>query len=328
MPLVQPPSVDRIYALVCPEEPSEQLSTLDASLVKDIYETHGAVLFRGFALDLDCFRQFTEKFCSTSVFNESAGRETVDAARNIQTVNLGTDPFPLHPELSREPWKPDVCFFACQVAPTIGGETVICDGVDLVRNLPSDFAEALRTRRLIYIRPVEQEELLYWFGTHRPTKDMLSAPASNCPFSFRLLNGRLVRYFTAPFFHKTMFSEDSAFGSFLLFARYYLNNNQIPLFDDGSIVPDELLDVIKKVGDRLTVAISWEENDLIMLDNSRFMHGRNKIVDSNGRLIYSHFGYLKFAKPSAEEPPNAPWRECTWGALTPLSEKHVAPLSE
>jgi hypothetical protein len=46
-----------------------------------------------------------------------------------------------------------------------------------------------------------------------------------------------------------------------------------------------------------------------MLDNTRFMHGRTAILDARERLIATFFGYLSFAIPDPEEPPNAPWRQ-------------------
>jgi len=45
-----------------------------------------------------------------------------------------------------------------------------------------------------------------------------------------------------------------------------------------------------------------------MLDNTRFMHGRNAIVEADGRLIASYFGYLKDAPANPEEPIDPPWR--------------------
>ncbi|MCW1402127.1 TauD/TfdA family dioxygenase [Novosphingobium sp. MW5] len=71
--------------------------------VMALYRQHGALLLRGFAADLDAFARFTRRLCPTAVKNESPGRVTIDQAGTIQSVNLGADAFPLHPELSREP---------------------------------------------------------------------------------------------------------------------------------------------------------------------------------------------------------------------------------
>jgi hypothetical protein len=45
-----------------------------------------------------------------------------------------------------------------------------------------------------------------------------------------------------------------------------------------------------------------------MLDNTRFMHGRTAIEDPGERLIMTFFGYLDFAIPDPEEPPDPIWR--------------------
>ena len=41
---------------------------------------------------------------------------------------------------------------------------------------------------------------------------------------------------------------------------------------------------IKKIAYSLTHDIIWKKNDLVMIDNYRFMHGRRKI-DINGKKI-------------------------------------------
>jgi alpha-ketoglutarate-dependent taurine dioxygenase len=114
----------------------EGILDLDADTVIGLYKAHGALLFRGFGADAGQFRRFAWTFCSTAVFNESPGRRPIEPEHNIHTVDGGVGEFSLHPELSREPWKPDIAFFACLSAPRRGGETTICDGVEMVRALP------------------------------------------------------------------------------------------------------------------------------------------------------------------------------------------------
>ena len=81
-----------------------------------------------------------------------------------------------------------------------------------------------------------------------------------------------------------------------------------PSLDDGSTMPDAWLMTLQAIGDRLSAAIAWQRGDLLMLDNSRFMHGRTAVVPNDTRLIASFFGYLKDAPLDPEEPPDAPWR--------------------
>ena len=106
-----------------------------------------------------------------------------------------------------------------------------------------------------------------------------------------------------------MFSTKLAFGNFLLFARYMLNDETFPVFEDFSVVPDDLVESGKNISDNLATDIGWQANDVLMLDNTRFLHGRNEIVDVNQRYILTYFGYLKFAQPGEEEGDNAHWRK-------------------
>jgi hypothetical protein len=106
-----------------------------------------------------------------------------------------------------------------------------------------------------------------------------------------------------------MFSEKLAFGNFLFFAWYGLGVRNFPTFEDGSNVPVSLLDKIKKISDEITYPIAWQKNDMIMIDNTRFMHGRRRVLNPASRLIATYFGYLNFAVPDSEEPENAIWRD-------------------
>lgn len=301
------PVAGRPYALL---EATRESSPLDvpADIIMTLFKAHGALLLRGFAASVANLHPFTAQFCSGSVFNESPDRQSLDAMHNIQSVNAGTLPFPLHPELSREPWKPDACFFACIVPPLAMGATTVCDGVELVRRLPPGLRDELARRRLRYVQPVSPNILDFWLGTPTPSGAQLAAPPSHCPYSFGSIDGHVVRVFTRPVLHTPMFIDAPAFGNFLLFSYFYNRVRGYPSFDDGTFVPDEWLDIIRVTGESLTAAIAWQAGDLLMLDNSRFLHGRTAVVENDVRLIASYFGYLKDAPVNPEEPIHPLWR--------------------
>lgn len=308
MAKVVKPGLLRNYVTVTAKRSGDSLLDLDKPLVEELYKTYGAVLFRGYALDTDAFSSLVRTYCTHAVFNESGGREMVDEEQVIQTVNIGSLPFPLHPELSREPWKPDVCWFGCLTPPRSGGETTICDGAKIVRNLPKKVFNAFADRRLLYRRTTTSEEVRYWLGTEDITDRGLRDPPEDCPFSFERVDGQLYRSFTAPALHKPMFSDDLCFGNFLLFARYHNNNYGHPLFEDGSVVAAGLTDRVNKIGNACLVSVKWRAGDVLMLDNTRFLHGRREIKDTSQRYILSYFGFLKFAVPGEEEGANPRWR--------------------
>ncbi|HVQ08591.1 MAG TPA: TauD/TfdA family dioxygenase [Allosphingosinicella sp.] len=304
---VIPPGAGRPYATIRAEREASPLE-LDPNAVISLYKAHGALLLRGFSTDLDRFRRFAEQYCASSAQNDSRGRELLDHAHNIQSVNRGVAPFPLHPELSREPWKPDVCFFGCLNPPSEDGATTLCDGVEIVAQLPADVRRAFENRRLLYVQAATAEELEFWLGTPDPSDAQLAEPPSKSPYFFWRAQGTVVRAFTRPAFHRPMFTDAPAFGNFLLFARYCLGLQGVPLLEDRSQVPDALLAAVKSVSDRLTAPIGWQRGDVLMIDNTRFMHGRTAVRDAGERLIASYFGYLRFALPNPEEPPEPLWR--------------------
>lgn len=290
------------------------LLAIEEELLEAEYRRRGALLLRGFQHDVETFKRFAERLCSASVFNESRNRAVIDQASNIQSVDLGTAPFPLHPELSREPWRPDVCLFACFSAPSRGGETTICDGVEIVRRLPPALVSEMLQRQLLYCQPALPQALEFWLGTSTPTAGQLASPPPQCPYSFTVAGERILRCFSRPFLHKPMFNERPAFGNFLLFARLALRVSHFPVLEDGRPVPDEWVQMVQQAARPITYAVKWREGDLLIVDNSRFMHGRNQILNSAERKIASYFGYLGFAPPNEYDPPDPPWRR---GAFRP-----------
>ena len=55
-------------------------------------------------------------------------------------------------------------------------------------------------------------------------------------------------------------------------------------WEDGSEVSHELMREIGAVAKQLTVEVQWERGDVLMVDNTRVMHGRRDWPDS-GRVI-------------------------------------------
>lgn len=297
--------------------PGESCDTIDAARLEAMFRDHGAALLRGFGADVPRFERLARRLCSTAVVNESPGRTLLNDPGDVSSVDPGTNAFNLHPELSREPWKPDAALFACLSPPGTGGETLVCDGVALVEALPAALRDLLIDRRLVYPQPVWPELLQFWLGTPSPTDAQFNAPPPTCPYYFRKANGRWYRMFDRPALHQPLFSDAAAFGNFLLFARFNNGRQGFPLLDDGHVVPDDWLFEIKRVADALAVPVQWQQGDVLILDNSRYMHGRNAITDAAERQIATFFGYVLFAPVNPEEPANPIWRQSDFSPPPP-----------
>jgi alpha-ketoglutarate-dependent taurine dioxygenase len=316
MPVIALPTPGQPHVVI---EASGEASPLDLDreALIALFKTHGALLLRGFGAHRDHFGLFARQFCRTSVINDSPGRQPIDDANNVHSVDGGTAAFNLHAELAREPWKPDAAFFGCFSSPSRGGLTTICDGTALVAALPTAVREGLADRRLLHIQRTWPALLDFWLGTDQPDDGQLAAPPPDCPYGFGRTPHGILRHFSRPAFHTPMFTKRAAFGSFLLFARFNNNRSDFPVLDNGQPVPEAWLQALKSTGDSLSAEIAWHVGDILMLDNSRFMHGRTAILDAQERLIATYFGYLDFAPVNPEEPPNPRWRQADFRAPKP-----------
>jgi len=329
IPQKQATDIHKLAVVISPEN-GETIEQLDPALIEMFYKQYGVVLLRGFSLNVESFKYFANQLCTYSIFNESRNREVIDDSCSIQTVDLGKAAFSLHSEMARLPWKPDACFFGCLNPPSAKGETLICDGVELVEKLPKDVRGALSQRSFRYTSNAKSDELEYWFGTNKPDLHVLNKNRSEfCPFHFFIApNGQIKRSFKVPALHRTMFGQELAFGSYLLFARFTRNTPYFPTYEDFSIIPQTLADQIQSAAKNIQVAITWQKGDLLLIDNTRFMHGRNRIIDTDERKIISYFGFMRCAQLLDDEE-NSPWRKESWHNSVPLSfqnkriKKHV-----
>lgn len=283
------------------------LARADTSEIRARIEDRGAVLLRGYDTVVEDFVALGDALCSASVFNESPNRQLIGAEGRVQSVNIGDEAFPLHPELAREPWRPDLAMFACLDPPSVSGQTNVCDGIAIAENLPVEARSALEGKRLLYMRPASPELLRFWLGTESPGDRLLANPPPACPYWFRHTPRGIMRGFFRPVLERTLFDERPAFANFLLFARDLLRIRHIPLLE-GEIFDDDLVDVIRTTARSLTYSHRWMRGDVILLDNSRYMHGRRAIANPEERRIATYFGYLKGIDWREGEPPDPIWR--------------------
>lgn len=88
---------------------------------------------------------------------------------------------------------------------------------------------------------------------------------------------------------KTKYSNEDAFANSLLL-QYGKGKVK---FADNSLIPETAINEIKQVMNQFTGEIAWQPGDLVMIDNSRFLHGRRAFQDSR-RQIFSTLSWLNF----------------------------------
>ena len=76
MASIQLPKPGQPFVILSPGtgDGNSTLTDLSDEFIRDLYTSHGAIIFRGFDVNLKSFTDLIERFCTHSSFNEAKGR--------------------------------------------------------------------------------------------------------------------------------------------------------------------------------------------------------------------------------------------------------------
>ncbi|WP_437578234.1 TauD/TfdA family dioxygenase [Sorangium sp. So ce887] len=278
-------------------QPGTPLDVLDRSSVMEMLADAGFILLRGFAASLNEF--------SRLVWRMSA-RITLDPARSLhggvaQKVDAGLDAIGLHCENGNSPFMPHLCWFFCERAAAVGSETTVCDGYRVWDALTPAAQRAFLDRDIVYSRHVEAAK---WKGfvyhslqgkkeiEDITLVDLLSLADGRSGTVIRASAGGSIYYeFQVPAARKTLFSDRIAFANSLLGPSYNYEKPRIT-FADREEIPPSLLSEVVRVTEAMTLDIAWQNGDVLLVDNTRVMHGRRAILDPC-RTIYNALSFIR-----------------------------------
>ena len=126
------------------------------------------------------------------------------------------------------------------------------DGNELVRKFPSRVLKAFSRRKLHYSLAGPPEILRYWLKKDDYTDDDLNNPPEDYPFKFSKYGWKIFSTYGVPVLHKPIFFNKLSFGNFLLFARYIHDDKWFLVYEDGTIVPDKMIESVKKTVKKLS----------------------------------------------------------------------------
>jgi alpha-ketoglutarate-dependent taurine dioxygenase len=281
------------------------LDNHDPAYVTALVQEHGVLLVRDPDASLDDFVTLSEKIMSPMVHHATGTveRDPVSGDSRTSTVNKGADDIPLHREGSYAPGCPDLLMFYCARPAASGGATQVCDGVEILRNLPDEVRERAADLELCWRWTAPPDRWQSTLGAKTPDEARLRMAglrrtlpgyeSLEARFEGDLLHGT----FRTPCVIPTRWSGQSAFCNSLLLHHFRAPNEfyERELIEvsqpDGSPVPADLLAAARETAQRLTVDVSWDTGDILIVDNSRFMHGRTAFSDT-GRSILIRMGHV------------------------------------
>jgi hypothetical protein len=260
------------------------VSNAPLSAIQESCKRSGLALIRGYDVRAETFRAFTGSLCAEFVTTLNTTREFY-GDETLMSVTPGHGHFFAHSELAYFPLRPDLAIFYCVQPALQGGETTVCDGVTVLSQLSNDSRQLLERNKLLFeheLAPAVWRRL----APDRAGLDALFGHLDASVFSYgvedEVFRSRYVTSAIVP----TRWNGLRAFATSLL-------DTKAPRFADGSMVPREVLWDVIAVTEDLMIPIAWRANDILVVDNSRFMHGRRPWEDDR-RQIMVRFGNVAF----------------------------------
>lgn len=285
------------------------IGSRDVDAVREALKEHGAVVVRAGA-SLDDFEALSDQLITPMVHHSTSTtveRDAVNADGTTATVNKGMDYIPLHREGSYAPGCPDLLMLYC-VRPADpsdpGGQTNLCDGVELLNALPTNIQKFVNDAVLKWSWSAAPERWRASLGVGSKeaaltrlqllTKRLPTWEKLDAEFDGDVLKGVFQTLCVIP----TRWGNKRSFCNSLLIYHYrqatefYPKHQYVPALSDGSPFPPDMLEEISAYANERTHSTHWQANDILIFDNSRYMHGRTGFKDTR-RQILVRMGHVK-----------------------------------
>ena len=280
----------------------------------DTLESSGAVLLRGFApLAVDDFGDLARRVVRRELAdyeNRSTPRTRVGDGVFTSTEYPASEAIPLHCENAHHSRWPDTLFFFCERPAGTGGETTLADARKVYRSIAPHVRDRFADNGVTYSRCYGSAGLSWSETFQTDSREQVEAYCRAHAIEWRWDDeGGLRTWQTLPAVRR-----DGAHGPWVWFNQahlFHVSNlgaamaadalavyglDRLPrhaTFGDGTQIDDDSLAEIRRAYDRWTIPLAWQHNDLIVLNNALWSHGRRPF--EGGRSILVAMGNMRSA---------------------------------
>jgi alpha-ketoglutarate-dependent taurine dioxygenase len=257
-----------------------------------LFKLHGALLLRGFNFTKESFRDFTASITPEFIGYQGGAyaRDPIDGDSTVLSVTGQRQFFavPMHGEMCYQKNPPTILWFFCHRPPVSGGETTLCDGIDFFEKLSPAARDLFTSRKVKYIRHYGREGWEGIYQTSDPEQVARVCAERDTECAYDPADDTISTAYAKSALTETLYGGKSAFVNNILTILEQESQNQKHSrvrMEDNSPIPPEVVTELKTLEKALTRAVAWQPGDLVMVDNTRLMHGRNAFNDTERELF-------------------------------------------
>jgi hypothetical protein len=252
---------------------SKIISKKEYYYVLENFKKYGVLNFSNITSSIENLSKFIDLF-SKSYSNDAQRRKIRFNNSNIRNVDIGNKKILLHSETSFSPSRPEIIWFYCINPPkTNSGKTILCDGANLWDALSTNTKNFFLGDPICYSLKIPINNKIK--GKGKRAWYLNNPGVKNCYLNFddKSIEFKYVKFAV----------QESLYLNKLCFSNHLF----VPLESEpqilsrkmynGKAIPKKIINEIHKKAENLTKAVRWVKNDLLMIDNFRFMHGRETI---------------------------------------------------
>lgn len=260
--------------------PGQRLESLSKAQALRMLDHAGLLVLRGFRPTPTEAQALVSAWSSRTIVDVS--RPPDPEGHGMQLVDRGMDAMELHAEHGNGPFRPELLWFLCEVPARQGGQTTYCDGVELLEALAEDTVRLLRAQRLLYRVNYPPRAWRALLGEDVPLSVVEARARELDGLSFSTsADGTLLTRYRCSAISRARNGQEALASS--IRGPY---DNSVVSFEDGSPIPDAVIDELTAAAEPLTGEIDWQPGDLALLDNGRMLHGRRAFHDP-ARRVYA-----------------------------------------
>jgi alpha-ketoglutarate-dependent taurine dioxygenase len=194
---------------------------------------------------------------------------------------------PLHGEMYYTNHRPVMLWFYCQKPAGSEGETTVCDGAQIYDALSDEMKELLASKKLKYIRNYLDGEWQKIYQTD-DIDEAIRFCAGN-GIEARVVDGNALKTeYVYPAVIKSRWGGHWVYINNVLpvvWQEQMGRKTSIVRFEDGSEIPQQLIDQVSEAQERLVIPLPWKAGDFAAVDNTRALHGRRAFTDTDREVF-------------------------------------------